>query len=161
MKHLCKIIVLLLLTNIALAENRLEKLFKKSAELQSNFKQCGFCRDKRKELESFDEDELIPALEHAGEVIQKKPDNRIAKLIIDIALVNKNSASESFSYALGDAYLADSKAFLQLVGNLKTLDEKRFIFDQTDWGIQNHTKLPKKEMDKILTELKSLRMTAK
>lgn len=153
---LSKVITPLLLANIAFSEESLEKLSNKSLELQTAFKQCGFCLDKRKELESFNENRLIPAIELAGKTIQKKPNKKTIQLIIDIALANKDSADEGFSYALGDAYLADSKIFRQLVQNLKTPNEKKFIFDQTDWGIQNHTKLSKKKMDKILIELKSL-----
>jgi hypothetical protein len=160
MKHFSKIILLLLLTNTAFAEENLEYLSKKSSELQADFKKCGFCVDKRHVLDSFNEDKLMPALEQAGKAIQKKPNKWVSKLIIDIALENQSSADESFSYVLGDAYLADSVIFLQLVGNLKTADEKKIILDKTDWGIQNHTNLPKKEIDKILMELGTLRVKA-
>lgn len=157
MEHLSKIAIILLITNAAFANESLENLAKKSADLRASFKQCGFCIEKRKELESFNEELLIPELERIGKVIQKKSDIKISEKIIDIAISNKESASESFSYALGDAYLSDPKGFGNLVKNLKEAPDRQFIFDQTEWGIQNHTALPKKKMNKVLKELKGLR----
>lgn len=157
MERLFKAVIIILVGNLCFADESLIALSRKSAELQANFKQCGFCAEKRKELESFNEDELIPALERAGRTIQKKPNSSVAKTIIDIALANRESAAEGFSNALGDAYAADSKTFLRLIENLKTSADKKFIFEQTSWGVQNSTGLPKAKLNKLLGELNSIK----
>lgn len=157
MKLILITIGILLFSNVSLADQALIDVAKESEALQASFIQCGFCPSKRVEFEKFKEAKLIPELERVGKAIQKKPSAKSSRVLFEIALANKDSASESFSYALGDVYLANKKTFKNLLEEVGNPATKIIVLDKTEWGIQNHKKLSKKKMKQILKELEKMK----
>lgn len=160
MKYLFNFIVLAFITTNALANEKFDNIVKKSAELNLGLKQCGLCVEKRNELESFNTDKLIPELVRVRKIIQKKPSVKTSRQIIEIAIANKDSASEFFSDSLADVFLSDQKIFKNLVKKLNEKSERQHVLEQTEWGLKNHTQLPKKKLNTYLKKLQAIKDSA-
>lgn len=157
MKTILKLVFLFLVTSNAMANQKFDDLIKKSDELHLNLKQCGLCPEKRNELESFNADKLNPAIILIRKQIQKKPSLKSSKQIIEIAIANKDSASEFYSDALADVFLSNQKTYKKLVNNLKDNSEKQFILQQTEWGLNNNSKISKNKLNRSLKYIQSIK----
>lgn len=154
MKVVSALIVLMMTAGSSVfASESLSSVSKRSEELNKKYKKCGYCEQKKAEVDKYNEEHLFPALEKAGEGILNKRNAKTAQLIIKVVLQNQKSTAENFSSALGDVYISDPKKFLQLV-NAHNEADRRFLFATADQGIQNHTSLSKQEMYQLLKDLK-------
>ena len=87
----------------------------------------------KNEHSEFFENVYCAVLESAGEFIAKNQDDELYKLMVENMLLNKGSASETPSFALGYVFIADPQ---WASGILKIFRDEELL-RSVDWGIQN------------------------
>lgn len=122
----------------AVISNRKQVLdvFSQHQKLALDFKKTSDPEARRK-LEEYTETKMERALKTSKDLILKNNDKELLDSLLKVIISNQNSASESYSYTLGEVFLENPEILKDGIGRIKDKKEKEHILKSLEWGWEN------------------------
>jgi hypothetical protein len=118
------------------------RVFKKAIELNEDFKNTVKTipfeehQSKRATLEQYHEDVLSPKLADCVKLLSSGNDGHLAVEFFKLLISYENSASEEFSFALGETFL-NNPSLIEATLPKFTTSERKFLYGKLKWGWEN------------------------